>query len=455
MVIFEAEAESFHSLVHDEPPSLEIDVVGFKNHFSFDLTDISITSRILSGNTLEITATRLDADKGWSEDMNILVAGTGFQQTVHMGSSETREKKTVVELLLAPVPLPTLLVEPSVPYDLPPCPSAQWVTRDVFNARFHADLVVLPTSLYAVGFVGEELWLYNEKYWEKYFMVEACVQHLVRVARSMGVSKMYFVICGYDGLGEGLWPTPSRTRPRIFGERECVDWVVAPLEDDEYPVFHREEWVLAQSTLRGMPNAVGIVDRHYFYHNLYNPFRSWHRGIPFLEKKAKIVFGGQERGSRHNFLHRRDIAMNPRAYFWSDAVPKTHVEPTTRQWMDRRDQVNYRYILDVDGNASTWDATAWKMNSGSVIFKVESGWRQWFYDDYLPWVHYVPIADDFRDLDEKFAWCEAHPEECLAMIRECKALFHKVYTFSRVVESTRKIVQMITRSTWAVKAQDG
>ena len=439
MVIFEAEAETF---LCDPPPSpLEVDVVGFKTHFSFDLTDISITYRILLENKLEITATRLDTDSGWSEDMNILVVGTGFQQTVHMGPSETREKKTVVDITLLLDPTPCM--EPSLPYNLPPCPQAQWVTREVFNERFHADLVVLPTSLYAVGLRGEELWLYNEKYWEKYFMVEACVKHIVRVARSMDVSEMYFVISGYDGLGEGLWPTPSRTVPRRYSERECVDRVEGPLEDDEYPVFHRGELVLAQSTLKGMPNAVGIVDRHYFYHNLYNPFRSWHRGIPFSEKKPKIVFGGQERGGRHNFLHRRDISMNPRAYFWSDAVPKTNVEPTTRQWLDRHDQVNYKYIMDVDGNASTWDATAWKMNSGSVIFKVESGWRQWFYDEYLPWVHYVPIADDFRDLDEKFAWCENHPEKCLTMIRQCKKLFQRVYTFSKVVESTKRVIKRI------------
>ena len=79
--------------------------------------------------------------------------------------------------------------------------------------------------------------------------------------------------------------------------------------------------------------------------------------------------------------------------------------------------MKYKYILDIDGMASTWDATAWKMNAGSVLFKTDSGWRQWFYDDFLPWVHYIPVADDFSDLEEKILLCNKHPNECKKIIR--------------------------------------
>ena len=28
-----------------------------------------------------------------------------------------------------------------------------------------------------------------------------------------------------------------------------------------------------------------------------------------------------------------------------------------------------------------------------------------------PWVHYIPVASDLRDLKAKFDWAESHPEE--------------------------------------------
>jgi hypothetical protein len=135
--------------------------------------------------------------------------------------------------------------------------------------------------------------------------------------------------------------------------------------------------------------------------------------------------------------------MSPRDYFYSDAVPKKNIVCQRGVWIHDKDMVNYKYILDIDGNASTWDGTAWKLNSGSVIFKSDSRWKQWFYDDYKPWVHYIPIKDNFSDIDEKFEWCEAHQDECEVIIKNAKALFQKTYRFHSIVQSTLKLLSII------------
>jgi hypothetical protein len=229
----------------------------------------------------------------------------------------------------------------------------------------------------------------------------------------------------------------------MVGETECANRYLYGREGaDEYAVFGNVP-VLAQSVHLDVPRTVAIVDRHFFYHNLYNAFRSFHRGMPFAGKIPKIVYGGQDRGDRFNFKDRRDIDVSPRDYFASSHVPKTNV--VCGGWIDRAEQINYKYVLDIDGNASTWDATAWKLNSGSVIFRSASCWRQWFhasaysypYRGYFPNIHYIPVCDDFGDLDEKFAWCEAHPRECERMIDACKKLFRDTYRMSAVMRSTR------------------
>jgi hypothetical protein len=103
--------------------------------------------------------------------------------------------------------------------------------------------------------------------------------------------------------------------------------------------------------------------------------------------------------------------------------------------------------LDIDGHASTWDATAWKLNSGSVILKTDSCWSQWFFDNYKPWVHYVPVKDDFSDIQAQFAWCESNQDKCLEMINNCKELFQQTYRYDRVKtyiqQSLYKIANLI------------
>jgi len=427
-------------------PDVEVDLLRFKTHFCFDGTDIAISTEFMNEYRIKINAQRLDSDQGWSDNLEVLIIyPDGNIETVAIGPSDS-SLKNVEWVTRTAVESKVVLPSHRTPYRLVPCPSPRWVSRTEFNNEFHGEVVVLPSYLYAVG-IDEKgaLSIYNESWGAQYFMIEACIRHLVSVALTYEQGKkFYFVICGHDGFSEELWPNVTRDRPRFYSENECQGQVRVPeLEENEYPILHKNSWILGQSTLVGFPNALPIVDRHYFYHNLYHPFRSWSRGILFKDKIAKIAFGGQERGSRYNFLHRRDLQVTPRQYFWSDAVSKRHVEPPTRSWLDRNEQVLYKYVLDIDGNASTWDATAWKLNSGSVIFKVESGWKQWFYDMYIPWVHYVPIADDFHDLDEKFEWCEQHPEECIKMIEQCKQLFQRVYGFNHVIAYTRSVLQKL------------
>ena len=95
----------------------------------------------------------------------------------------------------------------------------------------------------------------------------------------------------------------------------------------------------------------------------------------------------------------RGVNISQRAYFVKKFEEnKTHV--LCPDHLPREQMIEHKYIMDIDGNACTWDATAWKLNSGSVIFKPESDWQQWFYDSFIPWKHYVPVKDDFEDVIE-------------------------------------------------------
>ena len=58
------------------------------------------------------------------------------------------------------------------------------------------------------------------------------------------------------------------------------------------------------------------------------------------------------------------------------------------------------------------------------MLKVASplGYRQWYYDDLVPWRHFVPVAADLGDLIEKIEWCRAHPDECEGIAAAGQAL---------------------------------
>jgi hypothetical protein len=423
--------------------NIDIDVYDYKKHFCFDKIDIEVCSQYIDSNTYNVIVRRIDSNQGWNDDTQVLVYYREREHTqiVQIGSSQEHEKVLTITSDFT-IEESDVLVYKTPIYNLVPFPQSIWFSREQFNDMFSTNVVLLPTSMYAIGLSRDGyVYIYNEIH-TNYFMIEECVRHIIQVALTYTEHRhFYFIISAYDGYMEGHYNN-VRTIPRQIGDTEYLDKPVVSLEhENEYAVLHNKLHVIAQANHKGMPYVLDVVDRHYFYHNLYNPFRSYHRGIPFSKKENKIVFGGQDRGGKHNFVTRRDIDISQRDYFKSDAVPKDNI--VYEGWIDRFDMVNYKYVLDIDGNSATWDATAWKLNSGSVIFKTESVWRQWFHDEYLPGIHYIEIKDDFSDLQEKFHWCENHQEECEIMINNCKTLFQKTYKYVNIMEHTKQIIEKV------------
>jgi Glycosyl transferase family 90 len=73
----------------------------------------------------------------------------------------------------------------------------------------------------------------------------------------------------------------------------------------------------------------------------------------------------------------------------------------------------FKYQIDIDGNSNAWSGLFQKLLSGSVVLKVESphGFRQWYYDDLLPWENFVPVKSDLSDLIDNIMWLKNNDEK--------------------------------------------
>jgi hypothetical protein len=431
-----------------EVANIEVDLYEFHPSFQHYYVDLQVIHEFIDNRHYKITVRRLDNEnEGWSDNVRVLVNYIEKETTeiILIGSSIEYEKYVFIEtdfdIQCSDIPVHFL-----DNYTLSSIPNPIPISRTEFNIAFDTDLVMLSHNLYAFGVKDKQIFIYNEKYasynemiFSANFILKCIFTYLEKE------TPIYFILCSDDGYLEKHYFEKNRNIPRKIEEEEFRDFQKPNMKNvSEYPIFHKKKWIMGHSCLRNVPYTIGIPDRHFFYCNLYNPFRSFHRGIPFYKKRNKIVFGcRKERGDIYNYTVRRDININQRTYFYSNEVCKDNIYYTESGWIPDKEMVNYKYILDVDGNASTWDATAWKLNSGSVIFKTDGPWQQWFYDEYVPWIHYIPIQDDFSDLQEKYKWCEEHPKECEEMIFKCKRLFQQIYRVSNLINYVKSTVLYI------------
>lgn len=81
-----------------------------------------------------------------------------------------------------------------------------------------------------------------------------------------------------------------------------------------------------------------------------------------------------------------------------------------RDFLDFSQFVNYKFVVDIDGNANAWNLVQ-RLRLGACLLKVTSKWRQWISDRLEPWVHYVPIAEDLSDFEQQADWCLTHDDQ--------------------------------------------
>ena len=88
----------------------------------------------------------------------------------------------------------------------------------------------------------------------------------------------------------------------------------------------------------------------------------------------------------HECFHHKDELV-AEGLFKNEYVPP-------EDWIERRG------IFDVDGDVHAW-GLLWRLGSGSVVFKVDTPYCNEHLQRMKPWVHYVPIALNMTDLEER------------------------------------------------------
>ena len=81
----------------------------------------------------------------------------------------------------------------------------------------------------------------------------------------------------------------------------------------------------------------------------------------------------------------------------------------------------FKYQLDLGGwGGTSWTGTLHKLSMPGVLFHHETFMKDSYFDDLIPWRHYIPIKEDLSDLRAKYQWARAHDDVCRQISLEAK-----------------------------------
>lgn len=319
------------------------------------------------------------------------------------------------------------------------------LSLDEFNKKYNADIVGLPKWLFALGVENNKYNTHSNLELYAETMIEYWMEHL----HPHLPNKYYVICCPFDGFGSHgdvmkELSDKNVTKEEMPDFKGLVGSSVITYETNEYPVFHSKKTIFSVCKNINDKNTVLLPDFHFIREKAYEEkLREVDENrTSFHSKKTECIWRGDiSNGSVYNFLEVKNKTLNPRRYF-----KKLHEESRFKKvnfeekHTSISEQITYKYILDIDGWSSTWSAMVWKLYSGSVLLKTKSKWKQWYYDDLKEWVHYVPVENDFSDLNDKIEWCIHNETECEKIIENAKEFVLKKLNWEQVKKDTIKAV---------------
>ena len=180
--------------------------------------------------------------------------------------------------------------------------------------------------------------------------------------------------------------------------------------------------------------------------------------IPFEKKKNSIVWRGVTTGygfddsdqdihpiSRQDLVERYCFHPNKNIDIGYNRLVQNAKKRTSyygqfiKNQMSMRQLLQYKYILSVEGN-DVASNLKWLLSSNSVVFMPKPYIESWILESHLkPYYHYIPVANDFSDLQLQLKWCNEHQKECKQIVKNANE-YMKMFMDE---ENEKKIISCI------------
>ena len=271
--------------------------------------------------------------------------------------------------------------------------------------------------------------------------------------------KVKAIYCrdSYEMIKNNLHEADSKNNRWIFSYGDRTSGMKATL-----PVITKAR----RSALSLAPQPIVWLlnkDRH------YNDLEDYHRKIvkqgkevPWSEKLAKVFWRGSTTYNKHTSISRidhlaqwinyddnhtdTDIAFSKVVQDGNDFQHEYVKSQYIREKQSLLEMSRYKYLLSVEGN-DVATGLKWMLYSNSVVFMSRPTVATWAMEDLLvPFVHYIPLANDYSNLLEMIKWAKEHDEACQEISKRATEFIKHLWISEQAQKDTEYLQKALVTS---------
>lgn len=172
--------------------------------------------------------------------------------------------------------------------------------------------------------------------------------------------------------------------------------------------------------------------------------------IPFNEKNNKLLWRGSSTGNVRHLLRETLVKQ-----FQNHSNPNIDIKFTNlvqgytnnnneyiiADNMSYQEQLKSKFIISIEGN-DVASNLKWLLLSNSVVLMPIPKICSWYMEDHLqPFTHFIPLNDDFNDLEEKYNWCLENLDDCEKISQNATKYIQQFMNETNEKEITTKVIE--------------
>jgi hypothetical protein len=152
------------------------------------------------------------------------------------------------------------------------------------------------------------------------------------------------------------------------------------------------------------------------------------------------------RGVLHQLGQDHPELLDIQGVEWVRVASHTRLDSAGGNALSMPEQVSrWGAVIDVEGGAYSGRLKL-LLHSGRPVLIQDRPWHEWFWDELVPWEHYVPVRRDLSDLVDQARWVKEHPDEAARIGRSGQELARRLLTRSCAVEQWARILDDAART---------
>ena len=182
------------------------------------------------------------------------------------------------------------------------------------------------------------------------------------------------------------------------------------------------------------------IDRH--WKSIYEVKKN---DIDYVYKKNKIIWRGSTTGIYTYKSSRKILVENYFKYDeniidvgFNEILDDTYLK-YKKNTLSLKELLQHKFILSIEGN-DVASGLKWQLYSNSVVFMCKPKVCSWLMEDRLePYIHYIPLKDNYSDIIEQYYWALQNTQICLEITKNANKYIEQFLD----IENEKKIMSEI------------